>query len=225
MQILIIRHGQSENNKLYADTGEAAGRVGDPGLTPLGWAQAQNLADGIGTRGIPTPTHLYSSLMLRTIQTATPLAEKLDMPIIARTDTFECSGPYLGPWEDHNWFAGSSRSALQAVTERVRLPEAATEDGWFSGPFEVDDMAKHRAVRVLNDIRAHHVTGDVVALVTHGCFGAFLIQAALNTEAFCYQYNTAHTLIQFDADGLVEAHWLNRGDHLDADQLTGTGIA
>ncbi|MGL4832317.1 MAG: histidine phosphatase family protein, partial [Propionibacteriaceae bacterium] len=127
MQLLLIRHGQSTNNKLHADTGEAVGRVSDPRLTDLGHVQARKLAEILGQRGIPRPTHLYSSLMIRTIETAAPLAEATGLPIVARTDSFECGGPYVGAWQDEQWSPGSSRRELQAVTPVVELPDVATD--------------------------------------------------------------------------------------------------
>ena len=222
MQLLIIRHGQSTNNKLHADTGQAIGRVSDPRLTDLGHLQARKLAAMLGQRGIPRPTHIYSSLMIRTIETASPLAEATGLPIIARTDSFECGGPYIGSWEDEKWSPGSTRDELQAVAPCVQLPDTATESGWFAGPFENNDGVKLRCENLLRALREQHSSDDVIALVTHGCFGAFFMQHIMTSPVFCYQNNTAHSLFHLHDDGLLEAHWINRVDHLDSHEITGT---
>lgn len=222
MQLLIVRHAQSANNKLHAETGETAGRLADPPITELGIDQSLALSQAWGTRGIPRPTHVYSSLMRRTIESAAATADLLDVDIVARTDTFECSGPYVGPWEDQAWDPGSARSVLQDITVRVQLPEQVTEDGWYRGPFEVDAQGHQRAKDLIDHLRRAHPAGDVVALFTHGAFGAFLMQEILgSSDFFCYQANTGHSLFTLNGDGGVDVSWMNRVDHLAPEQITG----
>lgn len=96
MQLYIIRHGQSYNNALWAQTGNGNGRLPDPPLTEIGHQQAQHLgqfmakADENGNGRLEIDqhnrhgyhlTHLYSSLMFRAVQTGHAIAEALDMQI------------------------------------------------------------------------------------------------------------------------------------------------
>ena len=60
MELYLIRHGQSTNNR-----GDA--RVPDPPLTELGKQQADRTGKALGNLGI---TRLYCSAMLRAVQTA-----------------------------------------------------------------------------------------------------------------------------------------------------------
>src|SRR4051794_4608727 len=72
-QLLLIRHGQSAGN--------AEGRFGGHGTTPLselGVRQAEKTAKVLANEGIDV---IYSSDLLRAVQTAEPLAELLNIPI------------------------------------------------------------------------------------------------------------------------------------------------
>ena len=72
-RLYLIRHGQSAGN--------AEGRFGGHGPTPLselGKEQAENTAKVLAKEGINV---IYSSDLLRAIQTAEPLAKLLDLPI------------------------------------------------------------------------------------------------------------------------------------------------
>ena len=72
-RVLLIRHGQSEGN--------AAGRFGGHTATPLserGRAQAEATARALASENV---TAIYSSDLLRAVETATPLADALDLEI------------------------------------------------------------------------------------------------------------------------------------------------
>ncbi|CAN5534796.1 histidine phosphatase family protein [soil metagenome] len=72
-QLYLIRHGQSAGN--------AEGRFGGHGPTPLsalGIEQAEKTANILAREGI---TAIYSSDLVRAVQTAEPLAKLLDLPI------------------------------------------------------------------------------------------------------------------------------------------------
>ena len=74
-RLFLIRHGQSAGN--------AEGRFGGHGPTPLsdlGREQAEKTAKVIAKEGINA---IYSSDLLRAVQTAEPLAKLLDLPINA----------------------------------------------------------------------------------------------------------------------------------------------
>jgi broad specificity phosphatase PhoE len=72
-RLYLIRHGQSSGN--------AEGRFGGHGPTPLsrlGHEQAEKTAKVLAKEGIST---IYSSDLLRAVQTAEPLSKLLDIPI------------------------------------------------------------------------------------------------------------------------------------------------
>ena len=72
-RIFLVRHGQSRGN--------AEGRFGGHGATPLserGRAQAEATARSLAAENV---TAIYSSDLLRAVETATPLADALDLEI------------------------------------------------------------------------------------------------------------------------------------------------
>ena len=110
MQLYIIRHGQSFNNALWTETGSSNGRLADPHLTEIGEQQAYHLGQYLhqsNQNGEPGQerdqhnrhgyhfTHLYTSLMLRAVQTGHKVAEALNMPLHVWECIHEWGGMYL----------------------------------------------------------------------------------------------------------------------------------
>jgi 2,3-bisphosphoglycerate-dependent phosphoglycerate mutase len=116
VQLYFIRHGESQNNALYATTGRSLGRSQDPELTSTGHRQAElvaaymrqpelyqpsdlylsKLAD---PAQLPVPhdrlTHIYCSLMVRAVATADYIAEAVGIPATAFLDLHEGGGIFL----------------------------------------------------------------------------------------------------------------------------------
>lgn len=74
MRLYFVRHGESEANLLQ----EFSNSLGKHGLTALGWRQAAALAEKLG--GIAFAA-IYTSPILRAVQTAEILAERLGAPV------------------------------------------------------------------------------------------------------------------------------------------------
>lgn len=92
MEIIIVRHGESEANK-------AGVTGGDPDLTAEGRIQAQELARRLGELEIDA---IYCSPLKRTSQTAQPLADRLNKPIIVDARIREVDwGDFDGKEEEH----------------------------------------------------------------------------------------------------------------------------
>lgn len=228
MELLLIRHGQSHNNAVYAAQGNSRGRLPDPGLTELGHAQADQLAQALAAGDIPVrPTVLYASLMTRAIQTARPIADALDLPVHGRADAFEVSGPLDWDGDDRRakrHHPGSPASVLRALTPRLVLPTQATESGWWSGPVEQPEDASARAGRLTAYLLGRHAgTDDVVALVSHEWFSQFLFRELLGIAQMTGWIDFTNTGVTrfVDVEGATTAAWVNRTTHLRADQLTG----
>ena len=94
MQFYFVRHGQSTNNALWARVGSNQGRHQDPELTDKGRHQVTCLArflsqprsvtvsdarDRQNAAGFEI-THLYTSLMVRAVHTATYVGQALHLP-------------------------------------------------------------------------------------------------------------------------------------------------
>ena len=150
MQLYFIRHAQSANNRLYEETGSWNGRDSDPELTELGHLQAQRLAEHVACANAETPrrdyvnrgkfgfTHLYSSLMVRALATASPLSAALNLPLVVWEDLHEVGGIFVIDEEtgEHIGQPGKSRSELTARFPHAQLPETLAEDGWWKRSHE-----------------------------------------------------------------------------------------
>lgn len=236
MRLLLIRHGESENNRIHAETGSWSGRSPDPDLTALGRIQAGKLADHCAAQALPRPDVLLTSLMRRAVSTAAPLARALDLPLQGHALLHEVGGVYEaddeGPHVAGIPRPGSSASALLALSPHLVLPGDADETGWHRRPFEPPAHAWDRACEVAAELRDRYgSTGQLVGVVSHAWFSQYLIHALLGWQpaadgrlsAWLVINNSGHTLIELEPGGgwppaLV---WLNRHDHLNEDEVTG----
>jgi 2,3-bisphosphoglycerate-dependent phosphoglycerate mutase len=197
MQFYFIRHGQSENNVLWARTGASVGRSQDPELSPAGQQQAEILAEFL-RRSDPSATassrdeqnvaglaitHLYTSLMVRSVATGTAVARALGLPLVAWEEWHESGGIYLrdDQTEEHIGQPGNNRAYFEAHYPDLVLPDSLDESGWWNRPYEEPEQRPIRAQRALRDlIRRHGQTEDRVTIISHGGFYNHFLAALLN---------------------------------------------
>ena len=234
MQLYFIRHGQSENNALWDETGSSQGRSEDPELTKIGHEQAKCLAEFIlrkdtearadGANGLPKRdyfgfTHLYTSLMVRSVATGTYISKALGLPLTAWVEIHECGGIYDED-DPHNrqGLPGKPRSYFVENYSHLVLPDTVTEEGWWNRPFETHEELPLRAQRVLDTLLERHgKSEDRVALVSHGAFYMELLRLLFKIgEERCWfvMNNTAVSRFDFRDDGEVALIYHNRTDHL-----------
>lgn len=236
MRVLLVRHGESQNNRIRANTGSWAGRSPDPDLTALGYLQADKLAAFLAGREIARPDVLLTSLMRRAVATAAPLARAFDLPVHGHPLLHEVGGIYEGvdegPSATGTALPGSPASVLMELSPHLVLPAEADETGWHRRPFEPPLGAWERACEVVDGLRAEYGDSDkVVGLVTHAWFSQYLLHALLGwspgesgrLSAWLVINNTGHTYIELEpgAEWPPALVWLNRHDHLDESELTG----
>lgn len=236
MRLLLIRHGESQNNRIHADTGSWAGRSPDPDLTALGRTQANKLADHFAGDLLVRPDILITSLMRRAVATAAPIARSLDLPLEGHALLHEVGGVYEGPDEGPQVAGlshpGSPASALLELSPHLVLPSEADEDGWHRRPFEVPHAAWQRACEVVDALHARFGDTDLlVGVVTHAWFSQYLLHALLGWQpgeqgrlsAWLVINNTGHTLVELQPgpDWPPALVWLNRHDHLNEAEVTG----
>jgi len=235
MQFYFVRHAQSENNLLYANTGASIGRSDDPEITALGLQQRERLARFLRT-GNPDwgnsseevgfgITHLYTSLMVRAIETGTLIAKELSLPLVAWEDVHETGGIYL---EDHatgtrTGQSGKGRSEFAARFPDLILPDSLGETGWWNRPFEEREQRPPRAQRVVDELlRRHGNREDRVAVISHGGFFNYLLRVIFRIEreeCWFALYNCAITRIDFDAEH-ARLVYLNRVEFLPPDLVS-----
>ena len=123
--ILLVRHAQSANNALPVHL-----RVCDPGLTPLGYQQAEATARALTDYPIRT---LYCSPFLRSLETTQAVANGTGKNPVIHGDLFEQGGCYSGhvagsERENLAW-AAASGPAISRLVDRPADPR-----GWMVGP-------------------------------------------------------------------------------------------
>ena len=111
-RLYLVRHAQSENNAIWDGRGDnQPGRVPDPEITATGHRQAQVLAEHFahplaeprqhpyaeGDAAHYGLTHVYCSLMTRSILTAQYIASACGLGLQALPDVFEKHGIKLIP--------------------------------------------------------------------------------------------------------------------------------
>lgn len=122
----LLRHGQSEFNVIYGKTRRDPG-IRDPKLTDTGQAQAHDAVDLLKEVAAPK---ILSSPYRRTLETATIIAEKLDLqievtPVIAERAVFACD-------------VGSPASELRRDFPHVDFAALEDETWW---PEREEDLA------------------------------------------------------------------------------------
>jgi probable phosphoglycerate mutase len=150
VRLLLIRHGQTPGNVLgQLDTAHPG-----PGLTPLGFEQADALADSLGEQPIDA---LYASTLVRTQLTAEPLSHSRRLEVEVRPGLHEIEAGSLELRSDRD----SIRRYLETVYSwglgdlGVAMPDGPDGHAFF-GRFDEDIEAIARS------------GAEVAAVVSHG---------------------------------------------------------
>lgn len=223
MRLLLVRHGQSQNNAGRAQNPPLTsypGRVPDPRLTQLGRVQSEKFADHLGVSGQGERiTHLYISRMVRTAQTMAPIAQVVGLPVVVHPDAHEAWGLKVrgGPGESDTPAQGASYVELLELCPQVVVPADVDPDEAWHGGMESTAQIRPRAVRLLGDLVASHGADDVVLMVTHRQLVKFLVAQA------CGIHDVDRLPFQLHNTGVVElclradrwsVEYYNRVDHL-----------
>jgi 2,3-bisphosphoglycerate-dependent phosphoglycerate mutase len=240
MRLYFIRHGQSTNNQLWERTGSTEGRSEDPELTPEGQQQAEILSrflrqesdviraieqkdgDGAGF-GL---THIYCSLMIRSVATGTILARALDLPLLGWELLHEAGGIWLPDPEsgEPRGQPGKDRPYFESEYPDLVLPDTLNPAGWWNRPFETHTERPDRARRFLDGLRERHGgSHDRVAVVSHAGFYNHVLAALLHLpqrDGYWFVLNNAAlTRVDF-REGGVDLVYLNRVDFLPDSLIT-----
>jgi len=239
MRLLFIRHGQSVNNLLYDQTGCSNGRNEDPELSPVGKKQVKALAKFLKSSKLPKKvvsgagfylndfsiTHLYTSLMVRAVSTAEPVAEVLGLPLYSDMDLHEGGGIYQEEETgEKRGLPGKTRSYFQQHFPRLIIPDGVSESGWWNKPFEEEGERVVRATRLLTRILEKHLNSeDCVAFFSHGEFYNIFLSVLLGLQwrnQFWFLLNNCGiSRIDFDKDDSRFVYF-NRTDHLPINMIT-----
>lgn len=202
-QVILVRHGESAPHVPGRPFALRDGH-GDPPLSELGRWQAERVGERLKDEAIAA---IYVSTLVRTHQTAAPLARHLGLEPIVEPDLREV---HLGEWEGglYREYAANGHPAFRQMQ---------VEERWDAIPgAETNEALTARTVAVLERIHRTH-PDEMVAVVVHGgVIGALLAHAAKSRPfAFAGADNgSIHHLV------LTEQRWIvrryNDTGHLDS---------
>ncbi len=167
MRLTIARHAESSGNA----AGRWQGRD-DTHLTDLGRRQAAALRKRLLDEGF-RPTHLYSSPLARTYETAEIASAEWDVPIVRWDDLMETD---VGVFTGRTW--------EEIETEMPELARAFSEmrDMSLVEGAETYAERRERAGRVVDRLIADHSNEDDVMLVSHGGIMQVIFAALMGAE-------------------------------------------
>ena len=229
MELYLIRHGQSANNRRKdrlkkipsTATPKPEPRIPDPELTSVGERQACLAGEWLKGEGIDT---LYCGPMLRTLQTARIIGDTID----ATPHVFVGLHEWAGVWK----FPGKQGSAqlygltceeMSAMFPGFVLPDEVTNRGWWFHDWEGDramlQLAHRNALSFVAYLEAHHVdTEQHVAAVLHGGSGSSLVGALFGIAQDVKRARFSHDNTGISRISITPEHrqlrYLNRIDHL-----------
>jgi ribonuclease HI/probable phosphoglycerate mutase len=209
MELILIRHGESEKN---VDTNART----DSELTPLGWKQAEAAGEALRDAGIE---RLYCSLQHRALQTASVLAKHMQLRPVGWLELCERG---FSPQEN-----GLPRSAIQSSYPLIDLPDEADEEGWARHWHEESlDKLAIRMGGVAQRFRELAAGGEItrMACVIHGTSCSMMLRklfgVADESDASFSHHNCGITVIKFSETKTL-LHKLNDTRHLKGLSRTG----
>ncbi len=248
MYLYLIRHAQSVNNAGEGTPGFQ--HVADAPLSPLGHQQAAHLAGVMRQHAesdemqaalaqhphlpIYRIDELYASPFRRTLQTAKPLSDALDMPVHVMMDIYEYGGIYQRVRDTGavTTYPGLTRPQMREIVGNCVIPENVTDDGWWTlDVFEPEAAFVERGRRVaifLKEQAKGAWVGKHIALISHADFTNLLMSTLLHGDtgrnptrtSFIYPYNTSVTRFDFDHTGYPVLRYFSRVDHLPVQMVT-----
>lgn len=171
-QLLLIRHGESRALSDDYPFPLLDGQ-GNPELATTGLAQAQAIGARLADEDIAA---IYATSLVRTQQTAAPLAKRLGIDVLLEPDLREI---FLGEWE-----GGKYRRKLAAGDPLFR--QALQEQRWDVIPgAESHAQVQHRVVPALQRIIDAH-PDQRIAVVIHGGIVGHILSHATGARPFAF---------------------------------------
>jgi probable phosphoglycerate mutase len=187
LTFLLIRHGENE----YLVKNKLPGQLPGIHLNSRGQEQAENLADSLGNLPI---TAIYSSPLERAMETASPLARKLGLPIKQVPGLMDAD---VGKWANRSW-----KSLVRTKYWQV-IQQTPSEFRFPGGESFVE--LQHRVIRELEELRSRHQEG-LLAVFFHADSIKLALAHYLNMRLDDFQKWSISagsiTILKFDAHGV-----------------------
>jgi probable phosphoglycerate mutase len=184
--IILVRHGQTEWNRIERFRGRADVPLNDTGLAQ---------ADATGERVAKTwlPVAIYTSPLSRSVTTAQAIAKHFNLPVqihpgLADINYGEWQG--LTPEEAHQRFP-------EQVENWYHHPERALIPGG-----ETLAVLRQRAMKTVHDLAGKH-TGDTIVLVGHTVINRIILLGVLGlgNDRFWHIRQDTCAINVFELDG------------------------
>ncbi len=191
-KIIIVRHGESKTNELGILVGQ-----GDFPLTDLGLAQAEQTAAALAEEQIDA---VYSSDLMRAMQTATPHATRRGLCVIPDKELRET---HCGDWESRPF------ADLRAHESALYVNGFCNSFMTFAFPGgETVPESGERFLRAAERI-ARENEGKTVLIASHGgvirCFWALICGEPLESasDKIPFPTNAAYSVAYFDGEKIL----------------------
>lgn len=162
MELILVRHGQSEANITGLDMPDAP-------LTLLGIEQAHSVAREVAAL---KPDVIASSPLQRALQTAMPVARLLDKRVEVWKEACEVRMGELAQ------YIGPSQATMRELFPDADFGEDMEQEGWRYNCDLNWQAAQERAGQFLKNLEQQYA-GKRLAVFLHGTLNQLLIHAAL----------------------------------------------
>ncbi len=200
-QIILVRHGQTEWNRVERFRGRA-----DVPLNETGLAQAE--ATGRRIAAAWQPAAVYSSPLSRAVKTAEAIASHFNLPV-----------------QIHDGLTDIDYGEWQGLTlEEVKSKDAAAVESWYHSPQTVHipggetlEELRTRGLAAVQELTAKH-SGQTIVLVGHTVINRIILLAVLGlgNDRFWHLLQDTCAINVFDAEaGDFTVALLNDTCHLD----------
>jgi len=180
MELYLVRHGESVGN---ISPGED---MPDCPLTDLGEKQANLVVQGLIDAEI---THIISSPLIRTLQTAQPFARKINKPIIVMNNAYEI--------RELESCKGARLSDLMEQFPEARFDEDFEPNGWHYEGYETPSSIMKRAANIVEQLKQYPENAKI-AMFAHAGLNQYLIRELIGlTDSIHIHFRQKNTCINW----------------------------
>jgi 2,3-bisphosphoglycerate-dependent phosphoglycerate mutase len=190
-ELFIVRHADAIPE---ADEIIPSGIYDDLPLSRTGRKQAQALADRLSSLSFDA---LYSSPLRRCLETAAPLAERLELTPIIVEGLKEIKLGNIRPLPDDSHDLATLTKALQE--RQLDIVRIAGETGHWDGiPDSEQSIAfRQRVIETLDEIASKHTGQRILAFAHGGVINAYIAEVlGLKKDFFFPAANTSITIVR-----------------------------
>lgn len=216
LELYLIRHGQSMGNAGYGRDNLTLKESNDPYLTELGISQAQKAGNALS--GINFDA-VYSSALLRAVQTATEIINK--QPEEKELNIL----PFLTEVGISPEYHGAGMEEIKQICPKAKLADGITEIDplVYHNTFDNENELFERAEKAIDYLRSRYKSGEKVAVINHAAYMTFVVFSIMgykNCPVYDINFqNTSITKVVFYKEGTnkygdIVFEYINATNHL-----------